>query len=598
MTPISCFVRKRIFSSLSTSKRYASSVSPLATLNIPQGTHVFQYGNAPGGKKGGPVRPLLELKEKGWKIEAEEKWAVIGGGKDRKVLLDLLLTHHRLSPPIPPPGRHPFLYSPAPSKPHASTIAPLATSALSPPPIPIHHLTFSLPPSPTGEFSDYTARYHALFESDRHTLLQTIKWILDPDPLHGGKKGEEEARWATKAVGIEHLLEVPFVGLSNGQTRRARLALALLKKPQLLVVEEPFAGLDPQGRKEVAHVLGELSNGGSTRVVLVLRGGEDLPTWITDVVEVREPASAKLTKAEEEATRFEAARVGSSSRTEEERKHEGSGKELVRMEGVDVSYGEKQVLHNISWTIRSGDRWHLQGHNGSGKTTLLSLLLGDHPRSFSLPATSLTLFGSPRRSIATTTLNSIIGHTSPEIFKAFPRSTNLTIEDAVGTGFLGIFSRRNLTLEQKEEVEQLLKVLFPEETNAGEGWSKQKFVEQPPAVQSLVLFARAMAGTGSSQGGGASRRRKELVVLDEPFAFMEMNQIERCRRYLRELGGKTAVVWVGHWEGERPWREEEGTFDSTGEKGDERRRVRNADFVSFGFGWSREIPQASRWTSS
>lgn len=296
-----------------------------------------------------------------------------------------------------------------------------------------------------------------------------------------------------------------------------------------------------------------------------------------------------------------------------------------------------QVLHNISWTIRSGDRWHLQGHNGSsfpslfsvslpltfftslsslsshsrlpssppslstqgsGKTTLLSLLLGDHPRSFSLPATSLTLFGSPRRSIATTTLNSIIGHTSPEIFKAFPRSTNLTIEDAVGTGFLGIFSRRNLTLEQKEEVEQLLKVLFPEETNAGEGWSKQKFVEQPPAVQSLVLFARAMAGTGSSQGGGASRRRKELVVLDEPFAFMEMNQIERCRRYLRELGGKTAVVWVGHWEGERPWREEEGTFDSTGEKGDERRRVRNADFVSFGFGWSREIPQASRWTSS
>lgn len=273
MTPISCFVRKRIFSSLSTSKRYASSVSPLATLNIPQGTHVFQYGNAPGGKKGGPVRPLLELKEKGWKIEAEEKWAVIGGGKDRKVLLDvscvlsfeeregregeeleltsffpsfpgsssrfpsrqLLLTHHRLSPPIPPPGRHPFLYSPAPSKPHASTIAPLATSALSPPPIPIHHLTFSLPPSPTGEFSDYTARYHALFESDRHTLLQTIKWILDPDPLHGGKKGEEEARWATKAVGIEHLLEVPFVGLSNGQTRRARLALALLKKPQLLV---------------------------------------------------------------------------------------------------------------------------------------------------------------------------------------------------------------------------------------------------------------------------------------------------------------------------------------------------------------------------
>lgn len=144
---------------------------------------------------------------------------------------------------------------------------------------------------------------------------------------------------------------------------------------RIISVEEPFAGLDPQGRKEVAHVLGELSNGGSTRVVLVLRGGEDLPTWITDVVEVREPASAKLTsgpglrfgkngdekgwwaeklrKAEEEATRFEAARVGSSSRTEEERKHEGSGKELVRMEGVDVSYGEKQVSFGFVLLVAS-----------------------------------------------------------------------------------------------------------------------------------------------------------------------------------------------------------------------------------------------------
>lgn len=123
--------------------------------------------------------------------------------------------------------------------------------------------------------------------------------------------------------------------------------------------------MDPQGRKEVAHVLGELSDGGSTRVVLVLRGGEDLPDWITDVVEVREPLlsadstsgpglrfgrngdekgwwAEKLKIAEEEASRHESARVGSSS-SASLKTVEGGGKELVRMEGVDVSYGEKQV---------------------------------------------------------------------------------------------------------------------------------------------------------------------------------------------------------------------------------------------------------------
>jgi len=88
MTPISSFARKRLLS-FPFPRRYSSSVASLPTLHIPKGTHVFQYGNATGGKKGQAVRPLLELKEKGWKIEGNEKWAVIGGGKERKVLLDV-----------------------------------------------------------------------------------------------------------------------------------------------------------------------------------------------------------------------------------------------------------------------------------------------------------------------------------------------------------------------------------------------------------------------------------------------------------------------------------------------------------------------------
>lgn len=63
-------------------------------------------------------------------------------------------------------------------------------------------------------------------------------FVLDPDPLNGGKKGEEKAREVARVVGVEHLLDVPFVGLSNGQTRRARMALALLLDPKFLVIEE------------------------------------------------------------------------------------------------------------------------------------------------------------------------------------------------------------------------------------------------------------------------------------------------------------------------------------------------------------------------
>src|SRR5690606_29755239 len=56
-----------------------------------------------------------------------------------------------------------------------------------------------------------------------------------------------------------------------------------------------------------------------------------------------------------------------------------SSETMVRMRGINVKYGEKQVLHDISWEVKAGEKWLLQGHNGSGKSTLLSLINGDHP---------------------------------------------------------------------------------------------------------------------------------------------------------------------------------------------------------------------------
>lgn len=135
----------------------------------------------------------------------------------------------------------------------------------------------------------------------------------------------------------------------------------------------------------------------------------------------------------------------------------------------------------------------------------------------------------------------------------------MSVEEAVGTGFLGIFARRTLGDKDRAEVGRVLGRLLPDMKDGAGKWAKEtKFADLAPGVQSLVLFARAVVGAGWGEAGGEGK--KELVILDEPFAFMETDQIERCRGLLRELGGKVAVVWVGHWEGERPWREEEGKF--------------------------------------
>jgi len=125
---------------------------------------------------------------------------------------------------------------------------------------------------------------------------------------------------------------------------------------------------------------------------------------------------------------------------------------FIRIEqNVDDTY---QVLKNIHWTIRDGDRIHLQGSNGkypsammkvtdvpdrppigSGKTTLLSLITGDHPQSYTQipPKSQLTLFGLSRSRLPTPQLRSLIGVVSPELYNAFPRRSGMSVWDVVGT---------------------------------------------------------------------------------------------------------------------------------------------------------------------
>src|SRR5690606_33778533 len=68
---------------------------------------------------------------------------------------------------------------------------------------------------------------------------------------------------------------------------------------------------------------------------------------------------------------------------------------IVKMEGVSVTYGNENILRDINWEIRQGERWALSGANGSGKTTLLSLINGDHPQDY---ANDIILFEKKRGS--------------------------------------------------------------------------------------------------------------------------------------------------------------------------------------------------------
>jgi iron complex transport system ATP-binding protein len=108
----------------------------------------------------------------------------------------------------------------------------------------------------------------------------------------GDPEVEERVASALGRVGAEHLGERRLDTLSQGERQRVRIARALVTSPELLLLDEPFAGLDLGGREsllaDLDRLLGEPD--GPT-VVLVTHHLEELPTGIVRALLLREGAA-------------------------------------------------------------------------------------------------------------------------------------------------------------------------------------------------------------------------------------------------------------------------------------------------------------------
>ena len=88
-------------------------------------------------------------------------------------------------------------------------------------------------------------------------------------PLRIGREDREAARAALARVGGEHLLDRPLSSLSGGETQRVFLARALVIEPELLLLDEPTAGVDAKGREEFLELLAGVAAREDLTAVLV-----------------------------------------------------------------------------------------------------------------------------------------------------------------------------------------------------------------------------------------------------------------------------------------------------------------------------------------
>ncbi len=399
-----------------------------------------------------------------------------------------------------------------------------------------------------------------LFSYGRHYYQERFNFTDPLDDLTAGDylcagtaATEAEVAAAAEELGVGGLLGHSFLTLSNGQARRLRIARALLARPELLILDDPFLGLDAAGRADVARLLGGLVAGGS-RVMLICRP-ELVPGWVTHVLELDGLAVRRQRSRKEYPTpHLPPSPLAGEGRGGGCQASPGpvdspplarliphphpppqGGREqsdaVLSLRDVTVSYGGRPVLDRVTWTVRGGERWAVLGPNGSGKTTLLSLVCGDHPQAY---ANDVSVFGRRRGTGESIwDVKRRIGLVSPELHLYFTHP--MTARAAAATGFFDVVTPRPTTPDQAAAVGRL----FAEFGLADV--ADRPFGRLSTGQQRLVLLVRALA------------KGPELLILDEPFQGLDRPAVGHAKAWLdANLRPDQTLIFVTHYPEEIP----------------------------------------------
>ncbi|MCI6526358.1 MAG: ATP-binding cassette domain-containing protein [Bacteroidales bacterium] len=369
----------------------------------------------------------------------------------------------------------------------------------------------------------------------RKYVSENVKYLAFKD-CYGGETEQNyylQQRWNSWDVDDERIL------LSSGELRKHSLSKVLGTEPCLLILDNPFVGLDAASRLVLGEQLRAIVQGGKTSLMLVLSREDEIPPFMTHVVEVKDEvvlpkkrlADWLAERGTETCGKEQACGPGQAISTGDAHCNAdsptlengpsarraaddpASSTEIVRLNKVTIRYGERTILKDLDWVVRKGEHWSLTGPNGSGKSTLLGLVCADNPQSY---ACDISLFGRKRGSGESIwDIKKHIGYVSPELHRSFKR--DITAERIVANGlrdFHGLFTKAN-----EEEIRTARKCL--ERFGAGH-LAGTSFLNMSSGEQRIVLLARAFV------------KNADLLILDEPFHGLDDGNVRMVRGIIEE----------------------------------------------------------------
>lgn len=376
-------------------------------------------------------------------------------------------------------------------------------------------------------------RWHSQEVSEQ---VPTVEEQLTESYLLNGEDTERRRALRDRLYDMFHLrplLDKKVLFLSSGELRKFTLTKTLLSEPRVLILEEPFIGLDADAREQLSALLATLARETNLMLILVLARRSDVPPFVTHIVPVKD----LRVLPKEVNTGTSAVKTPASAPTLSEGKEVTAPKpSVIAFNDVTIRYGERTILRNLTWEVLQGEHWSLLGPNGAGKSLLLSLVCADNPQRY---ACDIRLFGVPSRGAGQSIwdVKRRIGYVSPELHRAF--HIDQSVRRIVATGLNGQAGHlaRIYSPEEEERCNRVLQ-LFGLEAVA-----EKSFLRISSGEQRLALLARAFAS------------EPDMLILDEPLHGLDDDRREQVRRiindYCRHRPQSTLVI-VTHYPADLP----------------------------------------------
>ncbi|MDR6562590.1 MULTISPECIES: ATP-binding cassette domain-containing protein [unclassified Arcicella] len=323
--------------------------------------------------------------------------------------------------------------------------------------------------------------------------------------------------------------------MSSGEQKKALLNYLVSQKPDYLILDNPFDNLDVEAQASLLAMLCEISS--HTSLIQLVNRERDLLPFIKTVISIEQ--NNQLVLHEDLPTFLEAYRNTQTYSFSGEipppiKHYDLANPELIKFNKVDVSYGEKHILKDITWTIHKNEFWHLIGPNGSGKTTMLSMITGDNPKGY---GQDLTLFGRRKGTGETVwSIKNNIGYVTPAMTDLFTASH--TLEQMLMSGFydsIGLYNKpSDLQIKLAKQWLTLIEM---------DKLKKKPFFMLSAGQQRMALVARAMV------------KHPPLLILDEAIAGLDDHNTSLVISLINKFANESesTILYVSH-------RTEDGLF--------------------------------------